>query len=282
MFYAPVAHARLLIEPCEAKCSVQLEGSTSAALGKGRLLGVQDMGLDFAVSGSLSGADPGVSDNDMSSVQASRPSSAFSERNAARRHQVAIEAQPYFEQHHLMDVMQVLLQSVIKDKPEDPYAYMIGVLENSRNVASGALPAKGKPEAKVEQAKLEHAKLEQAVAVPRQRPSSAQARTGPAPKPLPSALRPSSSRTPGQRPRTSEKVSWSQPLCAMLPDLSSKPLSATVPAQGTGSKVEDVEGSKVEDIVLKEATLLPSQLQDLTKRKARCRLLQTAALLQPA
>jgi len=170
--YAPVAHARLLIEPCEAKCTVQLEGSSSAALGKGRLLGVQDMALDFSVSGSLSGADFPASDNDNCSNQASRPSSALSDRNAARRHQVALETQPYFEQHHLMEVMQVLLQSVIKDKPADPYTYMMGVLKNTRDAAAAKLEGWSP---KPEQAPLQ---------APRQRPASAQARTGPAPNEL--------------------------------------------------------------------------------------------------
>eukprot|EP00450_Noctiluca_scintillans_P038329 CAMPEP_0194479360 /NCGR_PEP_ID=MMETSP0253-20130528/2515_1 /TAXON_ID=2966 /ORGANISM="Noctiluca scintillans" /LENGTH=283 /DNA_ID=CAMNT_0039318577 /DNA_START=415 /DNA_END=1264 /DNA_ORIENTATION=+ len=52
--------------------------------------------------------------------------------SSARRHKVALEAQPYFETHHLMEVMQCLLQSLIKDRPKDPYEYMIRMLENGR------------------------------------------------------------------------------------------------------------------------------------------------------
>lgn len=245
--FAPVAHARLLIEPGEAKCSVQLEGPLSNALNKGKLLGVQDMGLDFAMSGSLSEKDNMLSDNDIISVQESRPNSAASvtsERNAARRHQVALEAQPYFDQHHLMEVMQILLQSVIKDKPSDPYSYMIGVLENSRNAQKGAAA-----EARLPEKIATPTKPSEPAQVSRQRPSSAQARTRPGPKQLPSALRPSSSRTPGSRPNKPERVSWStQPAS---PD--GKPTS---PAQLSSMAATDPGPCSN----VKDDTLLPSEL----------------------
>jgi hypothetical protein len=181
--YAPAAQARLLIEPCEAKCSVKLDASRIDAMDK--LLDLEGMFLDFAVSGCQS--DGSVAEGEANVVQVSRPSSAQSDRSAARRHQVALEVQPYFEQHNLMDVMQTLLQGMIKEKPDDPYSYMIRVLENSRNASAGA-----------------------AQPVPRQRPSSAP--SGPAAKtrnaPLQSALRPSSALSRGERNR-GHRVSWS-------------------------------------------------------------------------
>lgn len=51
--------------------------------------------------------------------------------HARYRHHVAVEAQPYFEKHCIIDVVQSMLQSVIKEKPPDPFSYMISVLENS-------------------------------------------------------------------------------------------------------------------------------------------------------
>lgn len=230
--YAPVASARLLIEPREACCSVQLEGTNSAALGKGRLLGVNDMSLDFAVSGSIS--DPSTDFNDGASelgLPVTRPSSAASVRpeskNAARRHQVALDAQPYFEQHHIMDVMQALLQSVIKEKPVDPYSYMIRVLENTRSAALGAVAEQLEPKCSNYTPVAEQLDskcpnytpiAEQLASVTshtkpppqpqRQRPASAQARTGPAPKALQSALRPSSAHPSGRSKTENRAVSW--------------------------------------------------------------------------
>ena len=60
-----------------------------------------------------------------------------------------------------MQHMQALLQSVIKEKPPDPYTFMIRVLENSRSAMEGAT----------------YQKTHQ----PRQRPASAP-RTGSTPK----------------------------------------------------------------------------------------------------
>eukprot|EP00427_Karlodinium_veneficum_P000939 CAMPEP_0169150452 /NCGR_PEP_ID=MMETSP1015-20121227/50200_1 /TAXON_ID=342587 /ORGANISM="Karlodinium micrum, Strain CCMP2283" /LENGTH=1069 /DNA_ID=CAMNT_0009219605 /DNA_START=14 /DNA_END=3223 /DNA_ORIENTATION=+ len=214
--FAPVAQARLLIEPCEAHCSVHLNDGPSHLLDKGKLLDDEDMFLDFAVSGCLS--EGGNSENEANYVQLSRPSSAQSGKNAARRHQVALEAQPYFEQHSLMETMQTMLQGVLKEKPADPYAYMMRILENSRNAAAGAAQHKQ-----------------------RQRPASALARTGPAPKKLQSALRPSSSRTPGSRSRGETKVSWSTlPVIPLSPGNLSVPVSPSLRRNFAGNDLNTI------------------------------------------
>lgn len=44
--------------------------------------------------------------------------------------------QPYFEKHSLFKVMQALLQAVIKERPADPYAYMVQMLQNSSQSAA--------------------------------------------------------------------------------------------------------------------------------------------------
>lgn len=64
-----------------------------------------------------------------------RPQTAGSGGGFARRHHVEREVQEYLGQHQLIDVMQTLAQSVIKEKPADPYAYMIRLLENSKSAA---------------------------------------------------------------------------------------------------------------------------------------------------
>jgi hypothetical protein len=93
------------------------------------------MSLDLAVSAFSGGKDQ--SDK----VAATRPTSALSQSTdtSSRRHNVALEAQPYFDQHKLIEVIQALLAAVIKDKPADPYAFMIRVLQNSAKAAGGEM-----------------------------------------------------------------------------------------------------------------------------------------------
>eukprot|EP00929_Paragymnodinium_shiwhaense_P038365 TRINITY_DN20271_c0_g1_i1.p1 TRINITY_DN20271_c0_g1~~TRINITY_DN20271_c0_g1_i1.p1 ORF type:complete len:736 (+),score=192.28 TRINITY_DN20271_c0_g1_i1:195-2402(+) len=161
--YAPIAHARLLIDPVEARVNLELDPPPQTAgeapmgnMAYAGFYGQQNMAIEFEVGGITKDADGGseaevgfIGGKDNASFNEhksppTRPStantdklSAFGPNSASRRAHVAKEAQPYFEQHSLIEVMQTLLQAVIKEKPADPYGYMIRVLQNSSKAAQG-------------------------------------------------------------------------------------------------------------------------------------------------
>lgn len=64
----------------------------------------------------------------------------------AKRHQVALEVQPYFEEHDVLEVMQKLLSALIKERPADPFGYMIQVLESTRAANAGPRPPGKRPQ----------------------------------------------------------------------------------------------------------------------------------------
>lgn len=143
--YAPIAHARLLIDPCEARVNLELdpppqavgEAPISNMFNSGCYGGRGNMNLDFEV-GPISKdgrCDEGHYSDGGGFVPGDKGSNVMN--YGARREQVKKEAQPYFEQHSLIEVMQTLLQAVIKEKPVDPYGYMIRVLQNSAKAAQG-------------------------------------------------------------------------------------------------------------------------------------------------
>jgi len=157
--FAPIAHAQLLIEPGEANYELPLLASAALLKGLGPLgpcfesageeAGVADeaeeettdkvadsgMTLSFQVAscGDVKAFGPGGSHGAWGNGVAE----GGSERSRRLAAIAAAKAQPYIEQHHLIDVMQALLQSVLKEKPEDPYAYMIKMLQNSSRAAAG-------------------------------------------------------------------------------------------------------------------------------------------------
>lgn len=52
--------------------------------------------------------------------------------SASRRHRQAItDTKPYLEEHHLVGIMQSLMQALSKDRPADPYQFMVSMLENT-------------------------------------------------------------------------------------------------------------------------------------------------------
>lgn len=73
-----------------------------------------------------------------------KPANNPPRESSAKRHQVAVEAQPYFEQHDVLEVLRELLQVMIKEKPDDPYSFMIQVLESSRNLRTQKSAARQK------------------------------------------------------------------------------------------------------------------------------------------
>lgn len=160
--YVPLGHTRLLLEPGGSRFSVPLipapsvaEGLCSGGSMKNCSISGDEAGgmaLEFEVNGSMAAAQESTSvagredEEEMTTggvpgrAWSSRPSSASSFASVgkgARHRAVLADAQPYFEQHGVMNMMQALLQAVIKEKPADPSQYMIQVLQNSRQAAAG-------------------------------------------------------------------------------------------------------------------------------------------------
>jgi len=107
--YEHVAQARLIAEPVEARWEVALVPSEAQRL---RVDGPTrtDVSLELEMRSPRADEDGG-SDRLRSSMLAAR-------------------TQPYIKKHNVMEVLQALLQSVIKEMPQDPCAYMIQVLQN--------------------------------------------------------------------------------------------------------------------------------------------------------
>jgi len=158
--YMPIASATLFVDTLQSQASWKqelkvasaLEGDqkalTSTALDNLNSLLAGEMSIDLDMDSSQVNGDEIIPNEkigrDLKEVAeqykaADRPvsSCAMTRESSAKRHQVAIEAQPYFEQHEVMDVLRELLQVLIKEKPEDPYDFMIQVMENSRKQRSG-------------------------------------------------------------------------------------------------------------------------------------------------
>mmetsp|Transcript_52199 Transcript_52199/g.124427 ORF Transcript_52199/g.124427 Transcript_52199/m.124427 type:complete len:536 (-) Transcript_52199:96-1703(-) len=153
--YAPVAHGRLLIDPVETQCAVCLQTPDEIRGGDAFQVGNpnQEMWLHMEVK-SAEAAGPEVPPEAVSAAKtdlnaiAEAAALQGSKDSKAGRHRVHLEAQPYFDQHHILEVMQGLLQGLIKEKPMDPYAYMIQVLVNSQNAMLGrTLPGQQQPRA---------------------------------------------------------------------------------------------------------------------------------------
>lgn len=184
--YAPVASTRLNIDQAEKTFTLPLLSS-----GGNWLPNVKDnnaMSIDVQVGGSNFDTmnqqveEPiteNINDTKISRppTASTRPSTAQTSRNersgtslARFRHHVALEAQPYFEKHCLIDVIQSVLQAVIKERPNDPFGYMINVLENTKKgVASPQeSPCRGQtPSPKLESILTQPAKEQGACSPPK-------------------------------------------------------------------------------------------------------------------
>lgn len=121
--FAPVAHARLLVEASgKSQCSVPLDAPLSAGGSAEVAEHGCSMRLDFelrSLGRSLLAGDNGVH----ASVQEDAPLGAAS--------------QPYYEHHCLGDFFQMLLQSLLQDRPPDPSAYIARLLQNSHSACAG-------------------------------------------------------------------------------------------------------------------------------------------------
>jgi len=112
--YAPLAHARLLMQPGEARFSLPLEAQ------EGPGVQVADMSVDFEV----------VSDKD---ANLSLASSRNTQEDDAGMwaHLVPNAMVPYFREHRLVSMLTGLLQGVIREQPDDLRGFMVKVLHNS-------------------------------------------------------------------------------------------------------------------------------------------------------
>lgn len=173
--YVPIAQARLLLDTglSQTAWSQQLEvppafqrdqEAPAALLASALAPASGDMSIDFefnrqglegdeACQGATSSVAAAFGDSFAAEAEErkapDRPAAVpISETSAAKRHQVAIEAQPYFQQHEVLEVLRELLQVLIKEQPVDPYGFMIKVLENSKNqrAANAALRRPKRPE----------------------------------------------------------------------------------------------------------------------------------------
>mmetsp|Transcript_57121 Transcript_57121/g.107316 ORF Transcript_57121/g.107316 Transcript_57121/m.107316 type:complete len:964 (-) Transcript_57121:213-3104(-) len=220
--YAPIAHARLLIETCEAKSWKQRLDPPNAYEANGGN-NADNMSIDFEILGGDglkedAGKPPAEHGGyEAIEVQApSRPQSAINlKESSAKRHQIALEAQPYFEEHEILEVMQKLLQALIKEKPQDPYEYMVQVLQNTRNAAAGgsrrqARPASapyGRSQRPQSAARMRTAALNQPSAAPKPPPSSEK----------PPAAPPEASQTPAPTASPKEVEAPAPPPAAVAP-----------------------------------------------------------------
>lgn len=152
--YAPVAHARLLLNPSckEARRWTQplaptCEGpATGAVIAKaGESSSPFPLSVDLEVVAGEAVPPPGEGTGGTVTEPSRPPTEDLDEHlmnrvrrpTSAKRHQAAIEAESYFEQHEVVAVLRKLLLAVIQDKPDDLYSYMIQVLTNSRDAAGG-------------------------------------------------------------------------------------------------------------------------------------------------
>lgn len=138
----PVASARLILRPGEERkrdCqyTIPLESAAEAAaeLLDGALPPASkkdpkeaDMTVTIAVKPSDDSKDePGMARTDTGD-DPSPPGSSARQRNgrsfAASRHGQASAAREYLDQHNLVEFTQLLVQSVIKEQPDRPYAFM--------------------------------------------------------------------------------------------------------------------------------------------------------------
>mmetsp|Transcript_18861 Transcript_18861/g.32756 ORF Transcript_18861/g.32756 Transcript_18861/m.32756 type:complete len:3096 (+) Transcript_18861:58-9345(+) len=115
--YAPIGTSRLALKPSDQSYNVELKlvnGATEA------------IKLDFAVK------ELAVADVDSPVVTPNGNGSEKSESRQVRKQKAATEAQMYIEKHQLMQYVQNMMQSVLTEKPDDPFEYMENILRQTR------------------------------------------------------------------------------------------------------------------------------------------------------
>jgi len=133
----PVASARLILRPGEeqrtdVQYTIPLESSKEMGAGDKPVgpEGVQvadcGMSVTIAVQPSAEGDDKDRGDDNDGSRPGSsaKPQGASAGGPAASRHGQANAAREYLDKHNLVEFTQLLVQSVIKEQPERPYAFM--------------------------------------------------------------------------------------------------------------------------------------------------------------
>lgn len=138
-----VASARLILRPGEEHCTdcqytIPLEAADAATDGTGTcgapVVGAEAKKLDkeMSVTIAVAPADETAGDDKIDkdgAVDESRPGTAkkrvsSASNTAASRHGQANAAREYLDKHNLVEFTQLLVQSVIKEQPDRPYAFM--------------------------------------------------------------------------------------------------------------------------------------------------------------
>jgi len=139
----PVASARLILRPGEehrtdCQYTIPLEAADAATDGTGTggapAVGAEAKKLDkeMSVTIAVAAADETAGDDKIDkdgAVDESRPGTAkkrvsSASNTAASRHGQANAAREYLDKHNLVEFTQLLVQSVIKEQPDRPYAFM--------------------------------------------------------------------------------------------------------------------------------------------------------------
>lgn len=126
----PVASARLILRPGEERrtdCqyTIPLESVGSQ---EGEQPGTQDdgsgMNVTIAVRPTEDSEKPDAKVESKEEGDGSLTKKRSSASSASSRHGQASAAREYLDQHNLVEFTQLLVQSVIKEQPEKPYAFM--------------------------------------------------------------------------------------------------------------------------------------------------------------
>lgn len=134
----PVANARLILRPGEERrtdcqytiplepAEVEKNGDAKAAENPMSVTIAVQPSDDQGAEGSNAGGtnvDEGTGSRPMSKAT-SKGKQATSGASASSRHGQASAARDYLDKHNLVEFTQLLVQSVIKEQPERPYAFM--------------------------------------------------------------------------------------------------------------------------------------------------------------
>eukprot|EP00927_Polykrikos_kofoidii_P079020 TRINITY_DN75813_c0_g1_i1.p1 TRINITY_DN75813_c0_g1~~TRINITY_DN75813_c0_g1_i1.p1 ORF type:complete len:269 (+),score=54.13 TRINITY_DN75813_c0_g1_i1:135-941(+) len=176
----PIASARLILRPGEeqrtdCQYTIPLESvAAAAAENNAGIVEEKDAAKDVAavaaeaaemsVTIAVSPMKDGKQDGSKDDVgDASRPGSSAAKgkqpsagSSASSRHGQASAAREYLDKHNLVEFTQLLVQSVIKEQPDKPYAFMARQFyfpdpqprqprPNTTSAAPGGVPASGAP-----------------------------------------------------------------------------------------------------------------------------------------
>lgn len=117
----PIATTRMVPRPDEDTYS------TTFTTGDGKVITV-----DLNVQATGEGAAPAASDSmEPLKVAAESALDGATPNKASKRHNIALEARSYLDDHQLTNFIQSMLQGLLKEKPEDPYAWMARQLQGA-------------------------------------------------------------------------------------------------------------------------------------------------------